>query len=456
MPTVPPVSSREARHHARVAWPIPAITGVVLLLGCGSGTRLPDDPVAEARRSRDQAKEACEKREPKRAEAAATSAERLAQLAWEQADRLRGAKPAPDAETEVAKTAEGVAREVTRVAREARKFADLAREEAAFAEKVNSLKAKAYRTARKAAVLALFQGLALAAEQAEGKDLSQLPKPVAESARCAADAASQYLQRQPKPDGSPDWPGIAADMRTLSTSPPPTFHLYLAVGFCLLAQPGLALYEIEMLDPAALTDSKERLGQRIVHVVVCHQNGYPRIAVRELESLAAEEGMAKESGPELEAGMYFLLAWLSIQDGKYAEAETQIVHASQLYPNNPIAVFLTGERLAANGEYEKAAESLESMAVDPEDQWLAARVTKRARELRDRKEQAEPLLCNATFACELTRFFIAKAARKSEAAQKLDQTLQSAKAQARAFLGRLPGIGGESAGVPPDDRKPGE
>jgi len=102
------------------------------------------------------------------------------------------------------------------------------------------------------------------------------------------------------------------------------------------------------------------------------------------------------------------------------------------WPDNPVCVFLTGERLAADGRYEKAAESLEKQAAGTQYEWLARRLTARARQVRDNKGEAAPLFTDTGFLCDVMIHCVGEKAQ-----QKAPRQLKGAIAAARSLTQRV-------------------
>jgi tetratricopeptide (TPR) repeat protein len=407
-----------------------------ILTGCSSDAT-PELPqtVAKLRelavQSRDEAKAARETRSPKEAAAAAERAEAAAAKA---AELL--------AATEVPSQTDRTARqEAAAAARQARRLARLADEDRRLRAEVNGWKGTAYRTTRKVAWPGACNGLALAAEQAAKVDPDTLPQGVRDAARCAAAVASQYTDRAPTESGQPDWPAVAADLRQLASSPPPSMLMGLALALALGGQKDFGLYEIELIDPAGLTD-EQQTHYHLVKGLVYSMNGLSLLGGEEVGKIPTPEG-SEAHGPELLAGMHLLMAFVHLRGGEYEDADRHTVLALRASPNNVVAVSLTGEQLAASGEYEKAAKSLEEAARGSDTQWLAERIARRARELRDEPGKSDTLLHDDDFVHELMLHYLAEAAKRSKPAAYLERSIAAARSFSKSILELLPGGGKE-------------
>lgn len=403
---------------------------VGLLVGCSKPPE-PAKTVAELRAiAIDARDEAQESNDPEQAARAARKAEEAATKA---AQMIEAAAEASEADKKASE-------EAAEAARQAEWFADLVREEKDLADIASGWKARAYRGTRKVALAAVFRGLALAAEQAGKSDLASLPQGVQDSAKLAAQLAPEYAGRKDLPDGQPDWAGIASDLTSFSSQPPPGIALLTALASVLSGQNRVALYEIELVDRDSLRTREQNAQYHVLRAVILAQNDLRHLAVRELETsdLLRAEGGA-QCGPQMLAGVHLLLAYFYLNDGRYREADLQIVRAMQAWPDNPVAIYLTGERLAATGEYEKAADSLEHACRGTKHEWLAKRIAERARDLRDRKEKAEPLLTEFGFVREVAVQYVWEAANESEAAARVRKGIATAREFGEKMLASLPG-----------------
>lgn len=434
-----------------ISRPIPAFVCVwsallVLMLATGcSAPPTPEQIEESAKTGASAAREGCVAKDVKTAEKGARQTEKALRDAQKRVERLakelkeKGEPDSPDLQE-----AGGVLERVKPLARDARLWADLAAEEKRCADTLKSLKASAYRTARKCAVLAIFHGLALASDQMAKKKPDELPKQAEGLAKLACDLAGCYGKRPPLPDGTPDWPGIAEDMRAFSKTPPPELGLILAVGFLVSKQPSLALVELADLPPETFDSIERKVACRCLKGLAYRTSDCRRMAAREFEQLKASEGaeLGKTSGPEIEAGLYMLVCCYYLSEKNMTDADQWLMRAGQACPNNPLTVFLTGERMAATGEWEKAADSLEARAKTEEDKWVSEVIAKRARQIRDQKGDAPPLIMDAAFLWEISSGYLKRCAAKTEPAKKLQEQLDAGKGMAKELLSKIPGMGG--------------
>jgi hypothetical protein len=331
-----------------------------------------------------------------------------------------------------------LAAEIHRAARDAGRLARLATEEQKLQDKTSGLKAKAYRTGRKAALAGAFQAMALAADQ-EAKG-GQVPKGVHESAVAGADLAEHFAGRKPAADGATDWAGVASDLRGLATSTPPEMSTFFALALVVSRQDGLALVEIESVDPKTLKDPAHLVSHLLLRGIILRLNGLPETAGDSFRAAGAtptpEE--AKAFGQELQAGIHLAVAATEIMDKNYEAADIEVVRAMKAWPNNPVAVFVTGERLGAMGEREAAAKSLEASLAGNDAEWIARRIASRARELRDGSGPAEPLLFDGAILRDVALWHVWQAAKTSPPARKLQKLVDSGRAFASKWT---PGSG---------------
>lgn len=198
-------------------------------------------------------------------------------------------------------------------------------------------------------------------------------------------------------------------MDAIGSKPPQIFSALFALAFLLAGRNQLALYEIEMVGPEAAKTPDEKSAYHVLRGVTLSMNGLPNLGAEQMEKgVAAGNQDAKKVGPQWLAAVHMLLAWNYISQRELKKADLEIVRATQAWPDNPVAVFLTGERLAADGQYEEAADSLEKATKGTKHEWLAKKLSARAREVRDKKGAAEPLFFDTGFMCNVMAVCVAE------------------------------------------------
>jgi hypothetical protein len=405
---------------------------LALLCACGKGDALPDDlPGLKtvALQARDDAQSARAGRDPKKAKKAADLARRAQDRAAATLKEKADASPEDRA----------LAADIQAAARDALRLSRLAAEEEVIRDRTTGLKASAYRTGRGAALSGTFHGLALAADQRSKG--GALPKGIEESAVLGADLAERFLGRKKLPEGTPDWAGVASDLRSLAASPPPGMTTFFALALVLSRQDGLALVEIDSIDPITIKDPEQLACHLLLRGIILRLNGLPESGSDSISAAGASPGL-QGFGPELQAGIHLFQAFSAIHQTDLQTADIEIVRAMKVWPNNPVAVYLTGERLGAMGEREAAAKSLEASAAGTDNEWLAKRFAARARELRDGQGPAEPLFLDSAVLRDVVLWHIWQAARTSAPAKRLQQTIDSA----RNFGARWTPGSGDAAG----------
>ena len=401
---------------------------VSLGVGCGdSDKNLPDDVASLSKAAvdaRDDARAARAAGHPdKAAEHAARSEAAVARL-------IKALGPSKEkADQELRRTAKAAASE-------ARYFAELAEEEKQRADALASWKARIYKTARVTAIQTTTRSFILAAEEASRHDPESLPEQLQLSADIAADLANQLTGRQPLANGQPDWKGIVKDLKAMDKELSQSTSLFLALTHLISVQPKFALYEIEMVDPPDQKAHDQQLYFHLLKATVYSMNDWQHLAVLEVENISTD---GEESSKELMASVHLMLAYLFLRGNDLERADRETVRAMQIWPNNPASVFLTGERLAASGEHEQAADSLEKHAKTSKQKWFAKRISQRARELRDEPGQGQTLIHDSEFMRDVVFNYLLIAAEESPAAARIKRHMDNAVNFGNRLLEHLPG-----------------
>lgn len=353
---------------------------------------------------------------------AATAAQSAATTALQELTDLTTANPTLGLEPRLTEARELVAKLERELA--------FTREECYLNDLTSTWKARGFRTSRDLALRGVFTAMGLTAEQAEKAchapttGPATLPASVTQSLRSSADFVADldadFTHRPLRPDGTPDWPAIAADLYAQAASPAPRVHLFLALGLIFTGRDELALIQLQDLDPARITDPDERLVYYVFRCILYNINGLRLLAQADMATISASDPTAPAyCGPELLSLLCLYLAYDAIQQKEYVAADMHCVRAMKLWPNNPLSVYLTGERLCAKGDYEKAAQSLENSLAGTSDAWLAERIAQRARQIRDEKGNARPLFTDKVFLTELALRYLAQKAATSPLARQI-------------------------------------
>lgn len=399
---------------------------VLFLPGCAQA---PENLVQTALDSVPEAKAAYERQDVKAAEKAAKKAEKaLASL-----ERLdRGGKLPPDQSTNMtgkAKTA----------ARSARHFAGLTKEEYQLRETLDGWQVKAYKETRRMVLQQSLAALTLATEKA-GTNWNNLGPVQKNLADCGWKLSQLLGKRKPLPDGGPDWAGAASDLRSWSQQAPALMPMFLALVYQVSGFDSLALYEIESMQPASFPSTSNQMFWHAERAFIYDQQGLRRLALREFDRALSLQANASDSsdGPWLLAAILSYRCFIALQEKDLKTADEELSKVLAAIPDNPVTVFLTGERLMADGQWEKAADSLEKRAAGTANEKLAALLAQRAREIRDGRGNARTFLEDRRLVIEVMRHFLAEAAKKSEAAAKCRDLIESAKAFGEQLADKLP------------------
>ncbi len=273
-------------------------------------------------------------------------------------------------------------------------------------------RAKAYRAAMDPTLRTILTGLALAARQADQQGLNQLPLPVQQSAERSLQWSGRLLNKQYPVDAQVDWASVASDFDAMAIQPPASLRMEIAFGFLMGGAFEMALVEIERVDPASIGGEKALAGFHLLRGVIYTTNRLPLLAVQDMTQPGVQTHVG-EWGPEIEAGLHVLVGLLYLSEKDHRNADLQLMRAVKACPDGPLAQWLTGELLAADGSWEKAAESIATVHLGTDQEPLADMLIQRARRIRDAEGDAEPLVHDPTFVRELTWFYVKLAAERS-------------------------------------------
>jgi hypothetical protein len=305
----------------------------------------------------------------------------------------------------------------------------MATEEQERRELFGSLKVKAYQNGREILFNQLLKQMAAAAEAVGKRSTTEASTVEATLAAQAWKLTSLIGVAEPLADGSPDWSGTSAQLLNWSTNQTIEFRGFFSLALASIGRTDFALVELETIP----TNSLEGANALALH----HGGRTILYSARGWDHLAAQEAakfnglVAKSSSPDdgkvLVAGMHAFLAYQAGKERDFQRLDAEIAQCVRIWPENPMLVYLTGEKLAENGEWEKAAESLEASVAGTKNEWLAKRLAERARELRDGKGNTKAFVMDASFLVPFVVQSLAIQAEDSAMGKKLTQYLEEAK-----------------------------
>lgn len=406
---------------------------VCLLAGCSKNPdRLHQDALAAEKDAREA-----------HAQNDARKARRAADRADSAATKLKKLIEADQQPTEEARLKLLEAQAAERAARE---HAEKAEEDHERRRMLGSLKVKAYQKGRAALLGGLLPQMAAAAEAA-GRGTNGLPATVLPLANEAWKLASLLGVAKPLPDGAPDWTGTAAQLRDWSTNQTMEFRAFLGLTFTLLGRSDFALAEFETVDAAALNGTNALAIYHVGRSVLYATQGWNHLASQEATNFGqiCVSSAGPEEGRMLIAVLHAYMAYEAGSKRQFIKMDAEIAQSLRAWPENPFLVFLTGEKLAANGEWEKAAESLEASVAGTDDEWVAKRLAQRAKELRDGKGSTKAFVLDVRFLIPFAAQCLATTAKDSTAGRKLVEAVEEAKSFGHNLRIRLPLLGDQDA-----------
>ena len=408
----------------------PSLLAALLLLGLTGCGRTPAELRLRALDGEAAARQAFEQHEPEAADQAASRAEAASARLEEQINSGKVQGPENEAFRQDARAAAG----------SARNYAQLADEERQCRSRLASLKLKAYRRARAALCEYGFSGLAPAAEHFGHTGAGSVSPAEQQVASLAWSVVQVVEQSPPMTNGLPDWARVAADLRFWSTNPPPGIGMFLSAAFAAHGLTDFALSEIESVDPASLAATNARALYHLERSVLFAAHGWDRTAARELDHALrfAPENLSGFGGTQAVALVHLWRAGAALQRKDLPTADLELGAALKTWPDNPVAALITAESMAAHGEWAKAADLLEARAGDTHQAWLAERLARRAREIRDAKGSAPPLFSDPASVLDLASHLLSSTARDSAPAQWFQGFLSDAKAFGQRVLSQLP------------------
>ena len=362
---------------------------------------LPSDPTAE------------------QASAIAKPAKRAAR-AYTALQELQTENPADSAVAAARTEAEPVAIEIRRIHR-------LATERHDLSDLMGGLKVRAYRATRTVVVPGILDTLAAAARQAAETDFAKLPALVREGATLAANLADVWPAEATTGDAAPpltraDWQRAAERLEAFNRAEPAELALGLGIAYGALGKSGFALVELDRAAAGQFSEPEYAEIVPLVRALVYSRLGFTELATREIARLGGDT----EQGRQLLALGHLTIAYLHSREKDWKQVDRSLGEAVRIWPNNPLVVYLSGERLLADGRKEQALETFAQAATGTDAAWLAPLLEKRVRAVRDSRGDVPPLFLDNGFIVESTLRLLFQEIRRKATGQRLARFLDAA------------------------------
>ncbi|HLP09240.1 MAG TPA: hypothetical protein VK178_13830 [Opitutaceae bacterium] len=303
------------------------------------------------------------------------------------------------------------------VVRHAQRLACERRDVAAL---LSGLKVRGYRAARTVAVPKLLDALASAARKAADADIEKLPRLVREAAELAAVLADVSPPASESPAASPapltraDWLIAAQRLESFSAAEPGEFPLGLGLAYTMLGKGGFALVEFERAEGARFDRPELATLVPLARALTFSRLGCTELAAREASRISGDD----ERGRQLLAVIHAALAYCHAAEKDWKQMDRELGEAVRIWPNNPLVVYLAGERLLADGRREQALETF-ARTAGPDAAWLAPLVEHRIRAVRDSQGAVPPLVLDHAFLAKAALLACAAEARQTPTGRKL-------------------------------------
>lgn len=266
-------------------------------------------------------------------------------------------------------------------------------EEERLAGRLNTWNAKAHRAGRKVVLAGVLKTLAFAARQAGKNGLDKLDPSLSQAAQMAGELVyAAGDQTEPAPG---DWNAIANELDRMAQSPPAWLGRLLLLGMLVTGKTDQAMQEAQLLDVSPAGGVAPGPVEPLLMGLAWSYADLPKMAAEAVEPLSQSGAIPPGGGREWLCNVHLVLVVLRVRDGDFAAADRELAAAIRVYPQSDVAVFLTGERQAADGQTVAAAQSLERLAERTSHAELARRIASRVKDIRDGKQGtflSDPLL----------------------------------------------------------------
>ena len=412
---------------------LPALITTIALVACH---KAPEKTAAQLRSEIHAAAEAAEGSVKDLDKAAAEAAAKNATAALDQLRKIH-AQPRNPADTPVDDV---LLVECESEARKVGNWATLTKEKVSRKEKLAGWKAKAYYAVDAAVWKIFIHSFALAADQAAAGNLKVLPKEVQNSAKQAAKFAEDYVGPQRLASGEVDWPGVSQALKQVKEMPT-DIRLILAFFELASMEFDAAFFELEAIPEASLKTAELRAFHRLLLGVSYLSQGFGQLGMDELEQaekLATDPEVRLD--PVSKCFIHCLVACYFLRERRWSDADRCLAAANRAWPDNPLITYLTGEQQIATNQYAAAEKSFAKASQGSGFEWVAEKVTARAKRLRDSPASLEPVVFDFNFMAELATKYIEDEAQRSESVLKLREQMESAKSFIREIKQKLPEV----------------
>ena len=402
------------------------LTAFMMIVSCEKA------PGMTAEQLGDEIKAAAQVVKESAAKSDAAAAREAAKRAAKAMDQLRKLKVPAEA---------ALVAECETAARNAGQWAELASEKVARNERLAGWRAKTYYAIESATFTVFFHGLALAADQAAAGRLELLPQSVQDGAKKAAEFIESYVGPQRLASGALDWKNVSLELKKFAESPPLDMRLLMVFLMSLGMDFNSAFYEIEAIPEAGLKTAELRAWYHVLRGVAYLGQGYGQLAFAEIEqadSLASSPELQLD--PMKKCGLNLLMACYFLKEQRWSDADRCLASASRAWPDNPVVIYLTGERQIAGKNYAAADESFAKALKGTDYEWLAERIAARVKRLRDNPASLEPFLLDYRLMADLSWSFIKNKSEKSDALKKLQEQVDATQSFLQELKKKIPDI----------------
>ncbi|WP_395742387.1 hypothetical protein [Prosthecobacter sp.] len=326
-------------------------------------------------------------------------------------------------------------------ARNAGLRAELVIEKVARNERLAGWRAKTYYAVESATFTVFFHGLSLAADQAAAGRLELLPQSVQDGAKRAAEFIESYVGPQRLASGELNWKNVSVELKKFAESPPVDLRVLMVLLMSLGMDFNSAFYEIEAIPEGAIKTAELQATYHVLRGVAYLGQGYGQLAFTEFEVADRLSSSPEvQLDPMKKCGVHLLLACYFLKEQRWSDADRCLASASRAWPDNPVVIYLTGEREIAGKDYAAADESFAKALKGTDYEWLAEKIAARVKRLRDNPASLEPFLLDHRMMADLAWSFIKNQSEKSDALKKLQKQVDATQSFLQELKKKIPDV----------------